>query len=71
MALIGVNLLPRPAKIGTQKTRLASQDDSFGYTWGEFLWVSVGIIITFPTSKDMFYHVPLLTFYWSRTCRGS
>jgi hypothetical protein len=37
MALVGVNLLPRPPKIGTQKTRLASQDDSFGYTWGEFL----------------------------------
>ena len=40
MALVGVNLLPRPPKIGTQKTRLASQDDSFGYTWGEFLvWI--------------------------------
>ena len=37
MALIGVNLLPRPPKIGTQKTRLASQDDSFGYTWGEYI----------------------------------
>ena len=37
MALIGVNLLPRPPKIGTQKTRLASQDDIFGYSWGEYI----------------------------------